>query len=154
MLFSVIPLPSVISKQYQRSKYIVKSWTGKLDTDDNPGNHGWIESGTGEWGFEIQDVEDPYYKDVIEILKGCSCKGICKKCNCKRSLGRANVCSPITCRKCLCYQREAVEGDDSPNDSFSSSDQGDSESDSEQFLDYMREIYPDQFPSDDDDDDM
>ena len=39
-------------------------------------------------------------------------------------------------------------------ESSSSSDENDSESDSEQFLDYMREIYPGEFASDDNDDDM
>ena len=61
--------------------------------------------------------------------------------------------SPVTCRKCLCFQREVAGDEDSPNDSFSSSDQSDSESDEEQYLDYLREIYPDQFPSSSSDDD-
>ena len=152
--FSVIPLPSVISKHFKRTEYIVKDWTGKLGENDNPGNHGWIQLKNDEWSFEIQDNEDPYYKDVIEILKGCSCKSICKKCKCQKSKERANVCTPISCKKCLCFQREANETEDSTSDISSSSDQSDSGSDSDRFLEYLQQIYPDQFMSDDDDEFM
>ena len=123
-----------------------------MGENDNPGNHGWIQLSSDEWAFEIQDQEDPYYKDVLEILKGCSCKGNCKRCNCKKSKDRANVCSPITCKKCLCFQREADETEDSTSDSSSSSDKTDSGTDTDsEYLDYLQDIFPDQFMSDDDD---
>ena len=99
----MIPLPSVISNQFKRSKYITQNWTNRLG-DSDPSSHGWFDvnkeaAGDPNWVIDIQDTTDPYYSLPLEIIKGCSCQRKCTTCNCKKMDVRGNKCTALPCRR-------------------------------------------------------
>ena len=123
----------MICKQFRRSLYIADGWRQKLG-DANPSDFGWVDSnsGVGEqcWVVDIQDLDDPYYSKPLEIVKGCSCKNKCTKCNCKKTDLRDKRCTPVTCRKCGCFDRNREQSDDDTLSSSSTEFSTDTESDS------------------------
>ena len=142
----VIPLPSVICKQFRRSLYIADGWRQKLDDDANPSDFGWVDSnsGVGEecWVVDIQDLDDPYYSKPLEIVKGCSCKNQCTKCNCKKTDLRDKRCTPVTCRSCGCFDRNSEQSDDDTCLSSSTEFSTDTESDgmAEPLINFRRDF--------------
>ena len=142
----VIPLPSVVSKQFRRSLFIADGWRQKLG-DESPSNFGWVDTNcAGEepcWVVDIQDVDDPYYSKPLEIVKGCSCKNKdkkCEKCNCKKLDSRAKKCTPLTCRFCGCFDREQTDDGNLSSSSTEFSSDTESDSMSEPLINYQRDI--------------
>ena len=102
-----VPLESVLKLHVMRTQYLflVMTEPGYIHVFP-PEEAGWNNISTdGKARFEvkIQDTDDPLYRIPKNIIKGCSCKGVCtKRCSCKKDKDRLNCCTVITCKSCQC----------------------------------------------------
>ena len=100
-----VPIISVLEHQIRRSLYLTESWINpELDLD--PLQSGW-ELCEDKYSPVLQDKTDQLFTIPIQILKGCSCMKKCsdsRRCGCYKSPHRGG-CSPISCKKCSCYNK-------------------------------------------------
>ena len=112
----VLPVPSCISLQIQRSEFLSHYWTEEGNTKD-PVDNGWIKSDDG-YEIKLNNEDDLLYSLPKTLMTSCGCAKACKKCKCLKlklkSIDGRNIqakCSRILCKKCPCFKRKK-EGED------------------------------------------
>ena len=101
-----VPLESVLTLHCMRTEYLflVMTQPGYKDIF-SPDEHGWSKESNDDTRFsvQLQDTNDPLYRIPKNIVKGCSCKGVCtNRCSCKKDSDRMKSCTSITCKSCHC----------------------------------------------------
>ena len=125
-----VPLESVLKLHCMRTEYLflVMTEPGYKDIF-SPEEHGWCKEANDDTKFavQIQDTNDPLYRIPKNIVKGCSCKGVCtNRCSCKKDSDRMNICTSVTCKNCHCNKPDNASGQELMEES-SDSDSGQSE---------------------------
>lgn len=109
-----VPLDSVLKLHVMRTEYLflVMTEPGYINVFP-PEEAGWNKiSNDGKTRFEvkIQDSDDPLYRVPKNIIKGCSCRGVCtNRCSCKKDKDRLNCCTVITCKSCQCNTQQLIQ---------------------------------------------
>ena len=127
---------------------------------------GWYEENE-KVAMKLHDKDDMLYKFPREIVKGCSCRKKCGRCDCKGACSSPSCetfrltcgckkrgrCSRFTCKNCPCIQlllaeEEIAQVNPEPNESLDSDDE---EEDMDDELDEFTFDYPSDYSDSDTD---